>query len=146
MIDEQARRQQFAAWLNQQLHQRDWTQGKLILESGTIDEERLSSAAVSRYSTGKMLPDIASIQKIARALDLPIEYVLRKAGLIDPLPAELDWVQRTIDDLANAVEVGQLSEEGRVAIVTQIRRERRLQELQRKKEASDIDQIDDKAR
>ena len=59
MTDEEAR-QNFAAWLNEELRHRGWTQGKLILHSGSTAEERLSSAAVSRYSTGKMLPDIAS--------------------------------------------------------------------------------------
>ncbi len=132
MIDEETRRQQFAAWLNQQLQQRGWTQGKLIAQSGPSDEERLSSAAVSRYSTGKMLPDIASSQKIARAFALPIELVLQKVGFMNPPSKEADWVQQAIDDLAHAVEAGQLSEEGRLAIIAQIRRERRLQELEQK--------------
>ena len=132
MADEESRRRQFAEWLTDQLRQRGWTQGKLILQSGSTDEERLSSAAVSRYSTGKMLPDVVSCQRIARALGLPIELVLRKAGLIDPLPSETDWVQQIIDDLAHAVDAGQLSEEGRLAIIAQIRREQRLQELERK--------------
>ncbi len=128
MINEEVGRQQFAAWLTQQLRQRGWTQGQLILQSGTTDEDRLSSATVSRYSTGKMLPDAASCQKIARAFNLPVELVLRKAGLIDPLPDE-DWLQRAIDNLAYAVDVGQLSEDGRSAIVAQLERERRLQKL-----------------
>ncbi len=112
MADEESRRRQFAEWLTDQLRQRGWTQGRLILQSGSTDEERLSSAAVSRYSTGKMLPDVVSCQKIARAFGLPIELVLRKAGLI--------------------VDAGQLPEEGRLAIIAQIRREQRLQELERK--------------
>ncbi len=132
MADEESRRRQFAEWLTDQLRQRGWTQGRLILQSGSTDEERLSSAAVSRYSTGKMLPDVVSCQKIARALGLPIELVLRKAGLIEPLPSKTDWVQQIIDDLAHAVDAGQLSEEGRLAIIAQIRREQRLQELERK--------------
>ena len=132
MADEESRRRQFAEWFTDQLRQRGWTQGKLILQSGSTDEERLSSAAVSRYSTGKMLPDVVSCQKIARALGLPIELVLRKAGLIEPLPSETDWVQQIINDLAHAVDAGQLSEEGRLAIIAQIRREQRLQELERK--------------
>lgn len=131
MADEALRRQQFAEWLTDQLRQRGWTQGKLILYSGSSEEERLSSAAVSRYSTGKMLPEVVTCQKIARALGLPIELVLRKAGLIEPLPKETDWVQQVIDDLAYAVDAGQLSEEGRLAIIAHIRREQRLQELER---------------
>jgi len=125
MIDEDAR-QQFSKWLNEELRRRGWTQGKLISQSGTNDEDRLSSAAVSRYSTGKMLPDTVSSQKIARALDLPVEFVLRKAKLLDPLPGDIDWIQKSIDDLANAVEAGQISEEGRLAIVTHIQRERQI--------------------
>src|SRR5579859_8170968 len=104
MTGEEDSRQQFALWLNDQLRQRGWTQGKLIAQSGSREEERLSSAAVSRYSTGKMLPDVVSCQKIARALGLPIELVLRKAGLIEPLPSETDWMQQIIDDLAHAVD------------------------------------------
>jgi transcriptional regulator with XRE-family HTH domain len=131
MIDEELRREQFAEWFNEQLRQRGWTQGKLIVQSGSTDEERLSSAAVSRYSTAKMTPDIISCQKIARAFGLPLELVLQKAGLIEPPSAETDWVQQVIDDLAYAVDAGQLSEEGRMAIIAQIRREQRLMELER---------------
>ena len=133
--EEEIRQSQFAEWFNQQLRQRGWTQGKLIAQSGSTKEERLSSAAVSRYSTGKMLPDAASCQKIARAFDVPVELVLRKASLIStPSSDEPDWLQRAIDDLAYAVEVGQLSEEGRLAIAAHIQRERLLQELEHKKE------------
>ncbi len=132
MTDEELRRQHFAQWLNEQLQQRQWSQGKLVVQSGTSDDGRLSSAAVSRYSTGKMLPDVVSCQKIARALSLPIELVLRKAGSLAPLPGETDWMQRLLDDLAYAVDAGQLSEEGRLVITVQIHRERRLQELERR--------------
>jgi transcriptional regulator with XRE-family HTH domain len=125
MTDEETR-QQFSKWLNEELRRRGWTQGKLISQSGSNNEERLSSAAVSRYSTGKMLPDAASSQKIARAFDLPVEFVLRKAKILDPLPSDIDWIQKSIDDLANAVEAGQISEEGRIAIVTHIQRERQI--------------------
>ncbi len=133
MTDEEARRQ-FSTWLNEELQRRGWTQGKLISQSGTNDEERLSSAAVSRYSTGKMLPDIVSYQKIARALDLPVEFVLRKAKVLDPLPNDIDWIQKSIDDLANAVEAGQISEEGRIAIVTHIQRERQIVQAMKQNE------------
>jgi transcriptional regulator with XRE-family HTH domain len=125
MTDEETR-QQFSKWLNEELRRRGWTQGKLISQSGSNNEERLSSAAVSRYSTGKMLPDAASSQKIARAFDLPVEFVLRKAKILNPLPSDIDWIQKSIDDLANAVEAGQISEEGRIAIVTHIQRERQI--------------------
>lgn len=123
MMSEEIRRRHFAEWLNQQLLERGWTQGKLISQSGTTHEDRLGSATVSRYSTGKMLPDAASCQKIARAFNLPVELVMRKAGLIDPLLDE-DWVQKAADDLARAVEVGQLSEEARLTLITQLDRER----------------------
>jgi transcriptional regulator with XRE-family HTH domain len=133
MTDEEAR-QNFAAWLNEELRRRGWTQGKLILHSGSTNGERLSSAAVSRYSTGKMLPDIASIQKIARALDLPVDFVLRKGRVLEPLPTDIDWLERAVDDLAHAVEAEQLSEEGRIAIVTHIRREKQVIEELKSKE------------
>ena len=132
---EEIRPSPFTEWFNQQLHQRGWTQGKLIAQSAKTKGERLSSAAVSRYSTGKMLPDAASCQKIARAFDVPVEFVLRKAGLIDtPFAGECDWLQRAIEDLAYAVEVGQLSEEGRLALAAHLHRERLLREFERTKE------------
>ncbi len=133
MSDEEQRRQQFAGWFNEQLRQRGWTQGKLVVQSGSGDEERLSSAAVSRYSTAKMIPDIISCQKMARAFGLPLDLILQKAGLIEPAAAETDWVQQVIDDLAHAVDAGQLSEEGRLSIIVQLRREQRLIELERAK-------------
>jgi hypothetical protein len=79
-----------------------------------------------------MIPDIISCQKIARAFGLPVELVLQKAGLMESPSAETDWVQRVMDDLAHAVDAGQLSEEGRLAIIEQIRREQRLLELERR--------------
>ncbi|MBV8694402.1 MAG: hypothetical protein JO183_02830 [Ktedonobacteraceae bacterium] len=133
--EEERRPSPFPEWFNQQLRQREWTQGKLITQSGNTKQERLSSAAVSRYSTGKMLPDAASCQKIAHAFDLPVELVLRKAGLIDTVGSDgADWLQRAIDDLAYAVASGQLSEEGRHALATHIQREKLLQALACKKE------------
>ncbi|HJT56654.1 MAG TPA: hypothetical protein VJ761_09165, partial [Ktedonobacteraceae bacterium] len=102
-----------------------------IVQSGSNDKERLSSAAVSRYSTAKMIPDVLSCHKIARAFGLPIELVLQKAGLLEPPSEDIDWIQRAMDDLAHAVDAGQLSEEGRMAIIEQIRREQRLLELER---------------
>jgi len=132
MIDEEIQRQQFATWLKQQLKQRGWKQGKLISQSGASDEERLSSAAVSRYSTGKMLPDVVSCQKIAHAFDVPLELVLRKAYPHVDSHDDSDWLQHAIDDLAHAVEAGQLSEAGRLVIIANIQRERRLRELELK--------------
>jgi hypothetical protein len=79
-----------------------------------------------------MTPDAVSCQKIARAFGLPIELVLQKADLMESPSAETDWVQRVIDDLAHAVDTGQLSEEGRLSILEQIRREQRLLELERR--------------
>lgn len=134
MSNEQDHRKEFASWLNNQLSLRGWTQGKLINQSGINEEDRLSSAAVSRYSTGKMLPDLASCKKIAHAFGIPVEMVWAKAGFIDTFPETTDWIQRAINDLAYAVDAGQLSEDGRAAIVAQILRERRLQELEPSKQ------------
>lgn len=130
--EEESKQSQFSKWLNQQLHQRGWTQGKLIAQSGRTKEERLSSAAVSRYCTGKMLPDNASCKKIARALDIPVELVIQRTGVMFGTPHvnESDWIQRAIDDLAYTVEVGQLAEEARLLITSYLYRERRVQELE----------------
>jgi Helix-turn-helix. len=94
--EEESRQSQFSEWLNQQLHQRGWTQGKLIAQSGRTKEECLSSAAVSRYCTGKILPDNVSCQKIARALDVPVKLVLQRTGVIfGTLRVDgPDWIQR----------------------------------------------------
>ena len=44
-----------------------------------------------------------------------------------------DWLQRAIDDPAYAVEVGLLSEEGRLALAAHTHREQLLQELESEK-------------
>src|SRR5260370_17672491 len=115
--EEEIRSLQFIEWFNQQLQKRGWTQGKLIAQSGNTKAERLSSAAVSRYSTGKMLPDAASCQKIARAFDVPVEFVLTKADLIDtPFADESDCLHRALDDLADPVIILQLSHNTHIAL------------------------------
>jgi transcriptional regulator with XRE-family HTH domain len=124
----EVRPSQFADWFNQQLSKREWTQGRLISKSGA-KAERLSSAAVSRYSTGKMAPDAASCQKIADAFDVPVELVLYKAGIISTLYSEADWLEKAIDNLGFAVEAGELSEEAHHILITLIRHERLLQKL-----------------
>jgi transcriptional regulator with XRE-family HTH domain len=134
MSNEQDQRRKFASWLNGQLSLRGWTQGKLISMSSTNDEDRLSSAAVSRYSTGKMLPDLASCRKIAHAFEIPIDIVWAKAGFIEASPDQTDWIQQAIDSLTHAVDAGQISENGRLAIIAQILRERRLHELEPSKQ------------
>lgn len=76
------------------------------------------------------MPDVGSFQKIARAFGVPIELVLQKAGLIEPPARENDWMQQVITDLAHAVDAGQLSKDGGEALMAQLRREQRLQQLE----------------
>ena len=88
-----ATRIDFSEWLAAELSQRGWHQAELVRRSG------LSVGHVSRIITGQRLPGPDAIQGIARALKMPVEEVMRKAGLL-PVPAGA-----TADDLRSLAEL-----------------------------------------
>jgi transcriptional regulator with XRE-family HTH domain len=71
----------FIAWLDAELAQRRWNYGQLARRAG------LAHSVFSRARAG-VAPGWRSCCAIAEALGLPPEPVLRRAGLLPPLPAD----------------------------------------------------------
>lgn len=69
--------QKFNDWLNDELKERGWSQADLVRKTG------ISSAQLSRISTGLRSPGVDTCRAIARALGYSAPHVLRIAGLID---------------------------------------------------------------
>ena len=70
----------FTRWLQDQLDERDWSQSELARQAG------VSSAMISDVLSGNANPGWGFCKKVASALDLPPENVLRLAQHLDPEP------------------------------------------------------------
>lgn len=83
----------FSAWLIEQMRERDnMTQSELAKASG------LTRQAISYYLSAKSKqPDEFALQKIAEALDLPVEEVYRAAGILPPKIAKSDLIERILN-------------------------------------------------
>lgn len=71
---------EFAAWLNEELAARAWDYATLARQSGLAD------ATISNVVNCKREPGIEFCRSVAAAFGLRDVDVLRKAGLIDPVP------------------------------------------------------------
>lgn len=65
---------QFAVWLNERLDRQGWSGSELARRVG------VTSQSVARWRRGAALPSDVALQAIARALGVPHEQVMRKAG------------------------------------------------------------------
>ena len=83
----------FAAWLDRQLKERNWKPADLARESG------LSSAVISNLLNGHRNLGEKTGKAIARALKLPLELVFEKANILPPKP-ELSPTKRKLAHLA----------------------------------------------
>lgn len=68
----------FGEYLREKREGRGYTQNKLALASG------LNSATISRLEAGKVVPETATLVKLAKALRLPAEGLAQAAGLAMP--------------------------------------------------------------
>jgi transcriptional regulator with XRE-family HTH domain len=90
-------RDHFGTWLEHQLRRRAWSQADFVRNSG------LSRSAVSAWITGTRIPDPESCDRIADALHIDVETVLRKAGhlpdveTLDEFTEELIGLIKRID-------------------------------------------------
>lgn len=67
----------FSDFLQDEMNRREWSQSDLARESG------LSRQLISYILSGKSKsPDAETINKLALALNIPVEIVFRKAGLL----------------------------------------------------------------
>lgn len=64
----------FGPWLEQQLKEREWSQGEFGRRSG------YNSGQISHWIKGTRTPTARSCQDIADALGLPVQIVLEAAG------------------------------------------------------------------
>jgi transcriptional regulator with XRE-family HTH domain len=74
----------FVDWLYSEIASKGWTNNELARRAG------VTSSAMSLLLNKKNNPGLETCVGIAEALGYPPEYVLRKAGLIPPLPASPD--------------------------------------------------------
>ena len=70
----------FSKWLQERLDERGWKPADLV-------KAGIDSGFVSRLLTGERLPGVATIKKIADALNIPEVEVLRAMGKASPEPA-----------------------------------------------------------
>lgn len=77
----------FSDWLTTQLQEKGMSQADLARKSGVTRQ------AINNYVNGmRQSPDMNSVKKIARALGVPVEEVLRITNILPPttIPPELE--------------------------------------------------------
>jgi transcriptional regulator with XRE-family HTH domain len=99
----------FSAWLKAEVAGRGWSLRELGRRSG------LSGAAVSAVAQGSQKPGLRFCVRVAGALHLPPEDVLRRAGLLPPLPPPVREEQEAV------VLLRRLTPESRGAVLMQLR-------------------------
>lgn len=81
----------FSDWLKKILKDKGWTQGELYRRSG------VSRGALSNIISKRRDPSPETCNQIAEALNLPAEFVLRKAGYLDPLKPDSAVVSQILE-------------------------------------------------
>jgi transcriptional regulator with XRE-family HTH domain len=76
--------EQFVEWINKEISAKGWSSSELARRA------KVTSSAMSKLLNQQNNPGLETCLGIAEALGYPPEYVLRKAGLIPPLPSGPD--------------------------------------------------------
>ena len=100
----------FSEWVQGELDKREWSQADLARKAG------VSRASVSLVISQNRKPGPEFCRAIARAMELPEEYIFRKARLLSPKPDEpdppgptfLEWIKIWLN--ANEMERDHLLE------------------------------------
>lgn len=71
----------FAQWLDNEIVARGWSQSEAARRGG------ISSQMINAIINGQSVPGLESCRGIARAFRMPLEDVLRLAGILPTLPA-----------------------------------------------------------
>ena len=79
---------EFSVWLKAELARRKWKPRELARRA------ELDDGIISRALSGARVPSTKSLERIADALDVPIEEVLRQVGILPPDEEEDQWVIR----------------------------------------------------
>ena len=77
-------------WLIRETEQRGWSYNQLAKRAG------LSSSGISLVLSGQRRAGFEFCTKIARAFSVPAEDVLRRAGLLPPVPTETPSLREVI--------------------------------------------------
>ena len=93
----------FAAWLRAELQARGLRQSELARLSG------LSEGTISKTLKLTSFPTVDTLISIAKALELPPDYVLQQAGQL-PLPPQPNQNQRRITETVAAYKLDQLTD------------------------------------
>jgi transcriptional regulator with XRE-family HTH domain len=99
----------FVNWFNQQIEAKGWTYAD-IAKRGVI-----SKSMVSRVVSEQSQPGLEFCKAVARAFEIPADFVLRRAGLIDPLPPAVEEEQEILHIVRS------LSPERRIAALDMLR-------------------------
>lgn len=84
----------FSEWLLKQMSDKEWTQADLVRASG------LTRSTISYYLSPKSKrPDDEALKKIARAFNLPVDFVFEQANKLSPKP-ELSPIKRKLVHVA----------------------------------------------
>jgi transcriptional regulator with XRE-family HTH domain len=81
---------EFGRWLQRQLDRREWTQADFARKVN------LSTGTVNHWITAKRIPDPPSCDRIADALFLDVQDVLRHAGHLSETPDDSEHVRELI--------------------------------------------------
>lgn len=77
----------FATWLMREIETRGWTNAELARRAG------ISAASISMVVSGQKGVGLDFCLGVSRAFGQPPETVLRKAGLLPPIPTLVSTVQ-----------------------------------------------------
>lgn len=87
-------REDFVVWLNQQLDQRGWSRSEAARRGG------ISASSLDKVIGGFAKPGQRFCQGIARAFGMPVEEVMRLAGILpksgELLPEVRNWNERLL--------------------------------------------------
>lgn len=83
----------FPQWLSEQLDIKAWNKAELSRRSG------VSAPQITRIMNREQSPGKESLIAIARALHLPQETVFRAAGMLPPVPARNEQIERIMNYL-----------------------------------------------
>jgi transcriptional regulator with XRE-family HTH domain len=93
--------QNFSSWLLEELDQHNMSRSDLARACN------ISTSQISLIASGKRNAGAKSLTKIAQALNLPVDFVCEKAGLLSP-NSELSPIQRKIFRLVKQLSTGDL--------------------------------------
>ena len=85
----------FGNWMQSQINDRGWTQRELSRRSG------VSQAQISNFINGSRKPTADACQRLAQALEHPLDTVLREAGILTSSGEDDPTIAETVELMRN---------------------------------------------